>query len=198
MGVEIYMYITVYKMVERKKRSILLLLHNLFILSCVKEQNRTDCKVSELMSALTYSVYTGPGLGSRQRKCSAEYLQDFAKFCRFNPQFLRHLQDIYMVEYSILKEILCILGPKIQLIFSYSSIFTSLSWNGKKNAHTNFWRTKKRVEGRANKHCHNCLLFSQLNVFPLFVKSLFRNNLCKDDSTLFSIFLHGLGWGLCI
>jgi hypothetical protein len=70
------------------------------------------------------------GLGSRQRKCSAEYLLDFAKFCRFNPQFLRHLQDIYMVEYSIMKEILCILGPKIQLYFSYSSVFTEslLKW----------------------------------------------------------------------
>ncbi len=87
------MCITVYKM-EREKRSILLLPHNFFLLSRVKEQNRTVCKVSELMSTLTYFLYTGPGLGSRQRKCSAEYLQDFAKFCRFNPQFLRHLQDI--------------------------------------------------------------------------------------------------------
>ena len=98
MRVEIYMYkklyITVYKM-EREKRSILLLPHNLFILSCVKEQNRTVCKVSELMSALTYSLYMyRTWLGSRPRKCSAEYLLDFAKFCRFNPQFLRHLQYI--------------------------------------------------------------------------------------------------------
>ncbi len=87
------LYITVYKM-EREKRSMLLILHNLFMLSCVKEKNRTVCKVSELMSALTYSLYTGPGLGSRPSKCSAEYLLDFAKFCRFNPQFLRHLQYI--------------------------------------------------------------------------------------------------------
>ncbi len=66
----------------------------LFILSCVKEQNRTVCKVFEQMSDLTYSQIWQDLAWQQQRKCSAEYLQDFAKFCRFNPQFLRHLQYI--------------------------------------------------------------------------------------------------------